>query len=187
MLDDYADMDPASRSFVLHNRTAIRAGVELGRYRLTRDEDPTAHRYRPQHPLAVAVLGQLRPSDACHGDLTFDYSDWGVRAEQLAPLVGMSGVMRSITLGSTDSSPRTTFFSGVTDDGGELNAEQIRRLLDVPRTSRDRGDHLTPAALEAAAKRRSRRSSTTSARAKARGSRKRWTSSIAGPRTSARA
>ncbi len=155
VLNDYADLDPASRSFMLQTAPPFAHGVDPGLYRLTRDEDPTAHRYRPQHPLASAILRKAAALNACHGDLTFDYSGWGVRAEQVAPLVGRSGVISvdHLRLDGLESEDHLVF-SGVTDDGRELNAEQIRRLLDVPARAETEVTTSLPAALEAAAKRR---------------------------------
>ena len=132
-LDPYADLDPTSRSFTLRSAPPFARGVEVGLYCLTRDEEPTAHRYRPQHPLAIAVLETAANLDAASGHLTFDYSGWGVRAERVAPLVGCSGTIAvdHLKLDGLESEDHL-LLAGVTEDGRELNAEQIRRLLDVP-------------------------------------------------------
>jgi superfamily II DNA or RNA helicase len=133
VLGPYAELEPASRSFDLSAVPPFAADVATGRYRLTRDEDPTAHRYRPQHPLAAAVLDRAAALDACGGYLVFDYTGWGVRAEQVAPLVGCSGVVivDRLTLEGLESEDHL-LIAGMTDDGRELSAEQARRLFDVP-------------------------------------------------------
>jgi hypothetical protein len=154
VLGPFAELEPASRSFVLSTAPPFASGVAAGRYRLTRDEDPTAHRYRPQHPLAAAVLDRAAALDGS-GDLTFDYTGWGVRAEQVAPLVGCSGVVTvdHLTLEGLESEDHL-LIAGMTDEGRELGAEQVRRLFDVPATAHANVNAPVPAAHEAVANRR---------------------------------
>jgi len=156
ILESDAELDPPSRSFVLPAAPAFAPDVEPGRYRLTRDEDPTAHRYRPQHPLAAAVLRQAALLDAASDHLVFDYSDWGSRAEQVAPLVGTSGaiVVEHLRLEGLESEDHL-ILAGIADDGRELAADQLRRLFEVPAQSKGEPLLEVPATLDRLAKRRS--------------------------------
>lgn len=133
VLDGCADVDPTDRSFVVHEAPSFAPMVETGRYRLTREEDPSAHRYRPQHPLAVAVLQHAAGAVIAPAHLTFNYSTWGVRAEQLVPLVGASGtiVVDHLHLDGLESEDHF-LLAGITDDGHHLTTDQVRRLFDVP-------------------------------------------------------
>ena len=137
VLDGLADVNREDRSFVLATAPAFAPDVELGRYRLTRDQDPAAHRYRPQHPLALAILRHAAKSSPKECELSFTYSTWGVRAEQLQPLVGATGtiVVDHLRLDGLESEDHL-LLAGVTDTGTELTAGQIRRLLDVPATQK---------------------------------------------------
>lgn len=155
VLGSHADLDSPSRSFVLPEAPPFARNVEPGRYRLTRDEDPTAHRYRPQHPLAAAVLQHAAAIQATTGHLLFDYTNWGIRAEQVVPLVGCSGaiVVDHLRLDGLESEDHLVL-GGITDDGRELVAEQLRRLFDVPAEAKDEGPAAVPARLDALAKRR---------------------------------
>ena len=75
VLRDHAEIDPAARMFSLATLPSFAApDTALGRYRLSRGEDEEAHRYRPQHPLALAVLDAATKLETPHMELTFDYS-----------------------------------------------------------------------------------------------------------------
>ncbi|MGA8724682.1 MAG: SNF2-related protein [Acidimicrobiales bacterium] len=135
-LDGHAEFEPSDRSFTLTSPPPFAPMSELGRYRLTREEDSTAHRYRPQHPLAVAVLQHAAGVVIAPARLTFNYSTWGVRAEQLVPLVGTSGTIVVDHLRLDGLEPEDHFLlAGITDDGRHLTTDQVRRLFDVPISS----------------------------------------------------
>lgn len=135
ILGDHAEIDPATRSFSL--ATAPRFAAEdttLGRYRLSRDEDEDGHWYRPQHPLALAVLDAAMKLETPLVELTF-YSAWPVRSEVIGPLVGSSGTLVAEHLQLNGVEPEDhVILAAVTDDGQSLTADQARRLFDVPAT-----------------------------------------------------
>jgi superfamily II DNA or RNA helicase len=155
VLEADAELDPPSRSFLLSSSPAFAPDVEPGRYRLTRDEDPTAHRYRPQHPLAAAVLQQAALLDAPSDHLVFDYSDWGLRAEQLVPLVGTSGtiVVDHLCLEGLESEDHLIYV-GLADDGQEVSEDQLHRLFEVPAQIKGEAMPGAPVHLDALATRR---------------------------------
>jgi superfamily II DNA or RNA helicase len=135
---DHADIDPASRSFSLTTLPALApADTALGRYRLTREDQDDAHRYRPQHPLALAVLDEAAKLKAPCAELVFDYSGQRVRSEVIEPLVGSTGtlVAEHLLLDGVDAEDHLVL-AGITDDGEALTTEQARRLLDVPARAR---------------------------------------------------
>jgi hypothetical protein len=156
ILRDHAEIDQATRSFSL--ATAPRFAAEdtpVGRYRLSRNEDDGAHWYRPQHPLALAVLREAMKLETPFVDLMFDYSAWPVRSEVLAPLVGASGtlVAEHLQLNGAESEDHV-MLAAMTDDGESLTADQTRRLLDVPASvcAASTGE-LSPAVVELAKER----------------------------------
>jgi superfamily II DNA or RNA helicase len=155
ILESDAELDPPSRSFVLTAAPVFAPDVEPGRYRLTRDEDATAHRFRPQHPLATAVLQRAASLESDSGHLVFDYSNWGLRAEQVAPLVGTSGVIvvDHLRLEGLESEDHL-ILAGISDDGRELASDQLRRLLDVQAQSKGEALPRVPPELDKLAKRR---------------------------------
>ena len=127
----------------------------LGRYRLSRDEDEHAYRYRPRHPLALAVLDAAMKLETPFVELIFDYSAWPVRSEVIARLVGSSGtlVAEHLQLNGVEAEDHV-ILAAVTDDGQFLTADQTRRLFDVPATIRPASpDDLSPAVVDLAKRR----------------------------------
>lgn len=138
VLDGHATFEAADRSFTLTAAPHFAPNVETGRYRLTRDEDATAHKYRPQHPLALAVLERAAGLAPTHCEMEFNYSGWGYKAEQLVSIVGKKGwiAVDHLRLDGLESEDHL-LLAGVTDDGTHLSPDQIRRLFDLPATAAD--------------------------------------------------
>lgn len=134
VLERHASVDAATRSFELAAPPPFAPDVEPGRYRLTRDGDDHTHRYRSQHPLAVAVLHRAAGLEVRDATLLFNYSGWPIRSESVAPLVGMSGVamVDHLRLAGAEEAEDHLLISAVADDGTPLDPEQCRRLFDVP-------------------------------------------------------
>jgi superfamily II DNA/RNA helicase len=156
ILCGHAEIDPATRSFSLSTAPPFAAqDTTLGRYRLSRDEDQDAHRYRPQHPLALAVLDAAMKLETPFVELILDYSAWPVRSEVVAPLVGSSGtlVAEHLQLNGVDAEDHV-ILAAMTDDGQSLTADQTRRLFDLPATTRPaRPGDLSPAVVDLAKQR----------------------------------
>jgi superfamily II DNA or RNA helicase len=134
VLRGHARLDAETRSFILDEAPAIAPDVAVGRYKLTRaDDDDLVHRYRRQHPLAVAVVDAAASLAVPEAALSFDYTNWGATAEALKPLVGRSGsaVVDHLRLDGEDVEDHL-LMAARTDDGVELTGDQIRRLLDLP-------------------------------------------------------
>ena len=133
VLRGLADVDDQSRSFELREVPGFAPHVGTGCYRLARTEGEHAHRYRRQHPLAVAVLDRAAKTDTPDAELRFDYSDWHIRSEVIETLIGRSGhvVVEHLHLSGEETEDHL-IISASTDDGVELSQEQARRLFDVP-------------------------------------------------------
>lgn len=130
VLSDSATFDPAELTFELD--TAPTDDIPAGRYTLPRRDD-FGHHYRLHHPLAQHVLDQVADVDLEPVELQFDYSGTPRNIAILEPLVGSSGVLsvRRLTITSLDSEDHF-LFAAVTDDGQALDAEQTRRLFNLP-------------------------------------------------------
>jgi superfamily II DNA or RNA helicase len=134
VLARHARVEDETRSFILDEAPAFAPDVAAGRYKLTRaDDDDLVHRYRRQHPLAVAIVDAAANLDVPEAELSFDYTNWGATAEALKPLVGRSGsaVVDHLRLDAEDVEDHL-LMAARTDDGVELTGDQIRRLLDLP-------------------------------------------------------
>jgi superfamily II DNA or RNA helicase len=133
VLDGLAEIDQASRSFVIHTPPSFAPSIEPGTYRFARDDDGHSHRYRSQHPLALAVLDKAAGLHAPPAELIFDYSNWPVRSQVVESLVGTSGVLvvDHLQLRGIDAEDHLVL-TAIADDGMPLDPEQARRLFDVP-------------------------------------------------------
>jgi len=70
VLDGQAQIDHATRSFDLNHVPSFAPDIPAGRYRLSRNDDgDQIHRYRRQHPLAIAVIERAASLDAPPGHL----------------------------------------------------------------------------------------------------------------------
>ena len=148
VLDGRAQIDAATRTFVLETPPSFAPDVAPGRYRLTRQDDEHAHRYRRQHPLAVAVLARAADLDAPESEIVFNYSDWPVRSEAIEPLVGVSGhaIVDHLRLAGEETEDHL-LVSVVMDGGVLLTPEHARRLFDVPAAVRSPGSVEIPGRL----------------------------------------
>ncbi len=136
VLRDHAEIDHKERTFSLTAPPTFAPDAPVGRYRLSREEDERAHRYRPQHPLALAVLDQAVRIDTPVIEIVFDYSSWPVRSEVLTPLVGSSGaiMVQHVQLNGVEPEDHVVL-AAVTDAGQAITEDQTRRLFDVPARS----------------------------------------------------
>lgn len=137
-----AAFDVANRAFSLDSPPSFAPEVEVGRYRLTRDAEQRAHRYRRQHPLAVAVVERAAALDAPEAEVVFDYTGWGATSAALTPLVGSSGValVDHLRIEGDDDQEDHLLFAARSDDGTEPTSEQLRRIFDLPA----RVEHIGP-------------------------------------------
>jgi len=152
VLSGLATFESADRSFTLTTAPEIAPNIGVGRYRLTREEDASAHRYRPQHPLAISVLEHAAGLAPTSCELTFSYSDWGLKSEQLMQLVGKSGwiAVDHLRLDGLESEDHL-LLAGISDDGTHLTPDQIRRVFDLPATASAGGPTGAPGGVEAIA------------------------------------
>jgi len=116
--------------------------IPAGRYRLisaVRAEDEyaatEAHLLRLSGPLGQWLLDAAKEQALGPATVRFDVSGHHRKISMLQPLVGRSGWMRLDKL-TLDSDAREEFllFTAVTDDGVNIDQEQVQRLMDVSGT-----------------------------------------------------
>ncbi len=108
--------------------------IPLGEYHLSKNTEQT-HRFRLGHPLAQFILKQAAHRDLPVAELDIDYSGWNQNAIQIEKLVGQTGILAVSKLAVNGSDAQDhMLFAGITDDGTSLDAEQVKRLLQVPAT-----------------------------------------------------
>lgn len=156
MLAGRARLEPDTRSFVLDQPSTFAPEVPIGRYKLTRaDDDDAVHRYRRQHPLAVAIVDAAANLDLPEAAISFDYTNWGAVSEALKPLVGRSGtaVVDHLRLDGEDVEDHLLLVAQ-TDEGDDLTDDQVRRLFDLPAALSATGSASVPAAVVDAVERK---------------------------------
>ena len=135
-LEGLATFDHDGFSFDLSRRPP---GLDLkaappGRYRLvTEHSDSVSHQYRMGHPLAVALLEQVKNRSLPIRAVAFDCSSCRPRVTLVERLIGQTGWLRATVLSITalDTEDHLVL-SGVTDEGISLDQETCEKLLDIP-------------------------------------------------------
>ncbi|MFN8728315.1 MAG: SNF2-related protein [Planctomyces sp.] len=142
-LEDRATFD--ERSLGLDLPEPPSPDIPAGRYRLisaVRSEQEfaatEAHLLRLSSPLGQWMLEHAKSRALPPSSVCFDISGHDKKISMLKPLLGKRGYMRMDKL-TLDSDAREEFllFTAVTDDGENVDQEQIQRLMDVPATARE--------------------------------------------------
>ena len=129
VLDGQATFDEQFLTFQLARPP--KRGVPAGLYTLKR-RDELGHHYRPQHPLAQWVVGQVKDTTLPPVELVFDYSGSNRKISAVEPLVGESGVL-SVNLLSVSALETEDYIisAAIADDGRELSEDSARRLFNL--------------------------------------------------------
>ncbi len=131
-LEPYARFDEGAYSFVLERNPFEGDRINPGPYRIGKHVDD-ANTYRIGHPLAQRILALCQELPAETREVTFDYRGSRKRIAVLDGVVGKTGwllcVKASLTAFETEDH---LLFGGVADTGEELDAQQCRRLFDLP-------------------------------------------------------
>jgi len=109
------------------------AAIPLGLYELPR-RTGEAHLYRLNHPLAEAVVAQVKERDLPTAEIQFDYELHEGRVSLLEPFIGKSGwlVTTLFTVESLDQAEDHLILAAMTDEEHILDEEIAARLLTLP-------------------------------------------------------
>ena len=136
-LDGQAQFD--ERNLVLDLPAPLNPQIPAGHYRLisaARSETDfaatEAHLLRLSSPLGMWLLDKAKTQTLPSATVQFDISHHGRKISMIQPLIGKRGWLRldKLTLDS-DSREEFLLLTAVTDDGKNLDQEQLQRLLDV--------------------------------------------------------
>lgn len=92
-LGENANFSDTEYSFMLINNPFPSESINPGPYKIGKNIDD-AHIYRPGHPLAQRILGEIKGKDIKGAELTFNYSKNKSIVSVLKPLIGKSGILR---------------------------------------------------------------------------------------------
>ena len=132
VLNGYAKFDDDQFTFHLTSNPFPGDMIYPGPYRLGKAVDD-ANTYRVGHPLAQRLLEQAKSQSLPKCELTFDYTGTRKKVAVLEGLVGRSGWITVVRLqiASLDTE-EIILLAGFADDGETLDANQCRRLFDLP-------------------------------------------------------
>ncbi|MBP7074109.1 MAG: DEAD/DEAH box helicase [Rhabdochlamydiaceae bacterium] len=130
VLKDQAVFNEAELSFTL--KTPPQPEIQTGLYTLKR-QDSIGYHYRSQHPLANWVLSSVQEKQLPSAELIFHYTGQGRKISALESLIGCSGTLevKRLTVKALDSEDHILSIA-LTDKGSELDADQARRLFNLP-------------------------------------------------------
>jgi adenine-specific DNA-methyltransferase len=133
-LDGHADFFDGSSFQLKANPFPERDGdIPEGLYELPR-RSGEAHLYRPNHPLAEAIIYQAKNRELPTIELRFEYAAHEGKVSILEPLLGASGwlSLSCFTVESLDQAEDHLLFAAVTDMGQAVDEEIAARLLTLP-------------------------------------------------------
>lgn len=131
-LTTVAHFDEREHSFSLKSNPFPQVAVNLGPYRLGKATD-SSNLFRVGHPLAQALLKDVKSWDLPEQEIHFEYSASGKNIAVLKDWVGQSGWLRCtfISLSALDTE-ESLVLSGTADGGRELDEPTLRRFFDLP-------------------------------------------------------
>jgi len=92
-LNDNADFSEHEHSFILKKNPFADEKIDAGPYKIGKNIED-AHVFRPGHPLAQRMLGEIKQRNLKETEIIFDYSKNPKIISVLKPFVGKSGVMK---------------------------------------------------------------------------------------------
>ncbi len=110
--------------------------IPLGRYELPR-RSGDAHLYRPNHPLAEALIARAKGRELPPARVCFDYGRHDGKITAIEPLIGRAGWLTQsrFSVESLDQAEDHLILAAVTDEGQLLPEGVAARLMTVPGTS----------------------------------------------------
>ena len=131
-LEPYADFAENGYSFMLRENPFSSEPIHPGPYRIGKNIED-ANIYRVGHPLAQRIIDKCKTLSMDSRDVVFNYSNTPKRISILEPLIGKSGWLSvvNLTINSFETEDQI-LFSGIGDDGLELDNEQCQRFFSLP-------------------------------------------------------
>ncbi len=130
-LGDHADFAEHEYSFTLKNNPFPNEQIDPGPYKIGKNIDD-AHIYRPGHPLAQKILGEIKAKPAGESEITFDYSTNSTIISILEPLVGKSGILKvsNYTVEAFEAED-SVVVSAIDESGNPVDGEITKKLFSI--------------------------------------------------------
>ena len=130
-LGDHADFAEHEYSFTLKNNPFPNEQIDPGPYKIGKNIDD-AHIYRPGHPLAQKILGEIKAKPADDSEITFDYSTNSTIITILEPLVVKSGILKvsNYTVEAFEAED-SVIVSAIDELGNTVDGEIAKKLFSI--------------------------------------------------------
>ena len=123
-----AEFSKNEYSFMLINNPFPDEKISPGPYKIGKNIEDV-HIYRPAHPLAQKVLGEIKNRELDHAELVFDCSNHPAIISVLKPLVGKTGVLKASQYTIEAFDAEDYIVVSAVDQRGERIAEDIAKKL----------------------------------------------------------
>ena len=129
-LEGHARFEATGYAFVLENNPFPEEAIHLGPYRAHETNVDNANVYRVGHPLAQKIIAHCRDKPLKTRSLAFRYVEDEKKITVLEELVSKAGWLRcELFTASAFETEDHIVFSGTTDEGKVMTADQCRRLF----------------------------------------------------------
>jgi len=130
-LGENADFAEHEYSFMLKNNPFSNEKIDRGPYKIGKNIEG-AHIYRPGHPLAQRILGEIKSKQVDSAQVVFDYSNNQAIISVLKPLIGKSGVLKvsNYTVEAFEKEDAIVI-SAIDEYGESVDSEVAKKLFYV--------------------------------------------------------
>ncbi|MFA5146795.1 MAG: SNF2-related protein [Candidatus Omnitrophota bacterium] len=128
-LGDAAEFSEHEYSFLLkRNPFPGESSIDSGPYKIGKNIED-AHIYRPGHPLAQRILGEVKKKELEDAEVVFDYSKNSTIISVLKPLIGRSGILKvsNYTLEALEAEDRVLVMA--LDDKDDVIPQDVAKKL----------------------------------------------------------
>ena len=130
-LGDNADFSEHEYSFVLKKNPFSSEAIDPGPYKIGKNIED-AHVYRPAHPLAQKILGEVKTKALKDAEVVFDCTNNPTIVSALKPLVGKAGILKISNFKVEAFEEEDSVVATAMDDNGEvIDPEVVKKLFSV--------------------------------------------------------
>ena len=131
-LNDSADFSDDEYSFMLKKNPFPGENIDAGPYKIGQNIED-AHVFRPGHPLAQRILGEIKKKRLPEASIVFNYSKKSAIISVLKPYVGKSGVMKvsNYTVEALEAEDQV-LVTACMDNGDVIPQETAKKLFSLP-------------------------------------------------------
>ncbi len=127
-LGDMGDFSEHEYSFILKKNPFPNEDIHSGPYKIGKNIED-AHIYRPGHPLAQRILGEIKRKTLPESEIIFDYTNDQAIISVIQPLVGRSGAMQVSGFTAEAFEMEDYIVVSAIDEKGEVIDQEVAKKL----------------------------------------------------------